>query len=338
MTKRILVLMHQGLVPPESVNESDINWEFCEWATEYDVVTALRKLGYEVLPIGMMGDLKAFRAIVDNFKPHIVFNLMEMFDGEVTFDQNVVSYLQMLKIPFTGCNPRGLMIARDKALTKKILNYHRIRCPKFHVFPKNKKTKLAKHLSFPLIVKCLNEEASYGISQASVVHSEEKLMERVQFIQTQLLDDAIVEEFIAGKEYYCGVMGNYQLKVLPVWELHFDKSENPDKEFYTRSAKFNEKYRDKKGIWTGRAQVSKELDDKIQKACKKTYKVLNLSGYARVDLRVDENEEVYVIEANPNPDISSRDDFASSALHQKVKYPDLIKKIVSLGLAWHTQY
>jgi len=338
VSKRILVLVHKQLVPPENFDEKKINWDFCDWVTEYDVIQNLKKLGHQVLTLGVISDLRKIRDAIEKFEPHIVFNLMEMFDGEVIFDQNVVSYLQLLRMPFTGCNPRGLILARDKALTKKILKYHRVLCPNFFTFPRNKKIKTPKHMQYPMIVKCLHEEASYGIAQASVVTNEEKLLERVRYIHTQLYDDAIVEQFIEGKEYYCAVLGNYKLKTFPLWELKFENSENPEKEFYTRSAKFNEKYRSKKGILTKRADIDPELEEKIQKICKKVYRLLGLNGYARIDLRVADDGKVYILEANPNPDISMRDDFSSSAKFEKVEYQELLTKILSLGLSWHNKY
>ncbi len=332
--KRILVIMHKDLVPPEDVDPKKLDEFNTPYLTEADVVYTLKTLGHEVKPIGIISDLLPLREAIESFKPHIVFNLLEEFDGEAVFDQNVVSYLELLRVPYTGNNPRGLIFARDKALTKKILTYHRIRTPKFHVFPKNKKTKRPSNLKFPLIVKCLDEEASLGISQASIVNSDEKLLERVKFIHSKWGVDAIAEQFVEGREFYVGVLGNYQVKVLPVWELEFNKSDEPGKEFYSQRAKFNEKYRLKKGITTKKAQIDPELEKKIIDVCKRTYKVLNLNGYARIDLRVDARDRIYVIEANPNPNIASSDEFASSADYIDLKYPELLEKIISLGIAW----
>ncbi|TNF00260.1 MAG: D-alanine--D-alanine ligase, partial [Deltaproteobacteria bacterium] len=173
--KRILVIMHKDLVPPDDVDPKKLDPFTTTYLTEADVIYTLKSLGHEVKAIGIISDLVPLREAIEVFKPHIVFNLLEEFDGEAVFDQNVVSYLELLRVPYTGNNPRGLIFARDKALTKKILTYHRIKTPKFHVFPKNKKTKRPSQLNFPLIVKCLDEEASLGISQASVVHNDEKL-------------------------------------------------------------------------------------------------------------------------------------------------------------------
>lgn len=335
---RILVLVHEALVPPEDVKKSAEEIEFEPWVTEYHVISTLRKMKHDVKVVGVYSDLSVIRQSVTDFNPHVIYNLLEEFDGEALFDQNVVSYLELLRVPYTGCNPRGLILARDKALAKKILAYHRIPTPKFQVFPKNKKTKRQKGLEFPLIVKCLTEEASFGISKASVVHNDEKLQERVEYINNKLNDDALVEEFIEGRELYVGIIGNYRQKLMPVWELFFDKAEKPEKEFYSNRAKFNKKYRSKKGIHTGPAKLDSTLEKKIYSVCRRAYKVLNLSGYARIDLRVTSEGKVYILEANPNPDISATDELAQSALHAKIKYKDLLKKILSLGMAWTKTY
>ncbi|MFT6071332.1 MAG: D-alanine-D-alanine ligase [Bacteriovoracaceae bacterium] len=335
---RILVLVHEALVPPEDTGKSHEEIEFEPWVTEYHVVSTLKKMKHEVMVLGAYSDLSVIRSAVDEFKPHIVYNLLEEFDGQALFDQNVVSYLELLRVPYTGCNPRGLILARDKSLAKKILTYHRIPTPKFFVFPKNKKLKRPKHLEFPLMVKCLTEEASFGISQASVVHNDEKLQERIEYINNKLGDDALVEQFIEGRELYVGILGNYRQKVMPVWELFFEKVEKPEKEFYSSRAKFNKKYRSKKGIKTGPAELDPALEKKVYSICKRAYKVLNLNGYARIDLRLTSEGNVYILEANPNPDISATDELAQSALHIKIKYKDLLSKILSLGISWTKSY
>ncbi len=331
---RILVLVHEALVPPEDIKKSVEEIEFEPWVTEYHVISTLKKMKHEVHVLGVYSDLRSIRNSVDEINPHVIYNLLEEFDGEALFDQNVVSYLELLRVPYTGCNPRGLILARDKALAKKILTYHRIPTPKFFVFPKNKRVKRPKNLDFPLIVKCLTEEASFGISKASVVHNDEKLQERVEYINKKLNDDALVEQFVEGRELYVGIVGNYRAKILPVWELFFEKVDKPEKEFYSNRAKFNKKYRSNKGIKTGAATLEPALEKKISNICRRAYKVLNLSGYARIDIRLTADEKIYILEANPNPDISATDELAMSALHAKIKYKDLLKKILSLGIQW----
>lgn len=331
-SKRVLVLIHHQLYPPEKIDLEDPSLEFAPWITEFNVIETLKALDHEVKVVGVSSDLAPIRNSIDEFKPHIVFNLLEEFDGEVLFDQNVVSYLELLRAKYTGCNPRGLMIARDKALAKKLLSYHRIPTPRFQVFNKSKTKKLSSKLNFPLIVKCLYQEASLGLSGASVVSNEEKLYERVKFLIEKYDSEVIVEEFIEGREFYIGVMGNKRLEVLPVWELKFENVDNPDKEFYSEQAKWNQKYRQRKGISSKSADIDNELRDRIVKICKKTYKTLELSGYARIDIRVDQEGTPYVLEANPNPNIAIGDEFALSAKESGISYKDLINKIIRLSI------
>jgi len=337
--KRILVLMHRDLVPPPEAKLKEEERLTTPWTTEYDIMINLKKMGHDVQALGVYSDLTKIRNAIDEFKPHLVFNLLEEFDGESLFDSHVVSYLELLRIPYTGCNPRGLMIARDKALAKKILSYHRLKSPKFAVYPRNKPFKsIPKNLSFPLIVKCLSEEASLGLSKASVVQNEEKLKERIDYIHQKIGVDAIIEEFVSGREFYVGIMGNYRLEMLPVWEVFYKKADKPEAEFYSRSAKWNEKYRQRKGIESGKAEITPELEKKIQDIARKTYKALELNGYARIDVRMDDKENIFIIEANPNPNIAWDDEFAESAAFKKskkpLKYSEVLHKILNLGLSW----
>src|SRR4029079_4709777 len=190
--------------------------------TDQDVIESLRTRGHEVLPLGVQDDLGVVRSAIETWKPTIVFNLLESFDDVNTFDMNVVSYLELMKVPYTGCNPRGLLIARDKALSKQLLAYHRIPFPEFMVFRRNKAIRIPPHMQFPVIVKSLTYEASVGISQASVVNDVEKLRKRVEFIHGSVGSDAIAERYIDGRELYVGVLGNDRIRVFPVWEMTFE--------------------------------------------------------------------------------------------------------------------
>src|SRR5262249_42485574 len=192
---RVLVLVHPDLVPPDSLkghSEQEIN----NWKTEYDVVSTLRAAGHEVRPLGVEDELKPIRDEIESWKPNVVFNLLEQFHSEAVYDQNVASYLEWLGMLYPGCNPRGLVLARGKNLSKKLLIYHRIPSPEFAVFPLRQKIRRPPRLTFPLIVKSLNEDASWGISQASVVDSDEKLTERVSFIHESIGTAAIAEQYI----------------------------------------------------------------------------------------------------------------------------------------------
>ncbi|MDP2389858.1 MAG: ATP-grasp domain-containing protein, partial [Acidobacteriota bacterium] len=300
----------------------------------YDVVRTLKVLGHEVRVIGVHDDLTPIRATMDDFKPTITFNLMEAFDDVVVFDQNVVSYLELLKVPYTGCNPRGLTLSRDKGLAKKLMAYHRIPVPDFLVVPLGNKVKLPKRLQFPLIVKSLTYESSTGISQASVVENEEQLNKRVQFIHDTIMTPAIVEEFIDGRELYVGVIGNDRLQTFPVWEMSFSKMPENNWKIATERVKWSVKYQKKHGIDTAVATLPDDVSAKVQHLAKRVYRALDLSGYARIDLRLKANGELSVIEANPNPQLAHGEDFAESAQRAGVTYAKLIERIIGLGLQW----
>src|SRR5512138_783419 len=170
---KVLVLMHESLVPPDDVSTLS-DKEKLEMQTEWDVVRGIAGLGLEVIKVGVSDELAPLRRQVEEAKPDVVFNLLEEFDGQALYDHNVVAYLELLRVPYTGCNPRGLVLARDKALSKKILHYHRIRTPDFAVVPVGRKLRRPARFEFPIIVKSLVEEASLGISKASLVTSDEK--------------------------------------------------------------------------------------------------------------------------------------------------------------------
>ena len=334
---RVLALVHRHLMPPDTVEEgTDVT--AAPWRTEYDVITTLRAMGHEVQPLGVHDDLGELRRASTEWKPHVAFNLLEGFDDITIFDQNVVSHLELLKLPYTGCNPRGLLLARDKSLSKKLLAYHRIPVPEFEVFRAGRPVRRHKRLSFPLIVKSLTQEASIGISQASVVDSDEKLAERVTFIHQSIGTAAIVEQYIEGRELYVGILGNQTLQALPVWELFFTNMPPDAKRIATDRVKWSVKYQKKYGIDSGPAtDLPEPLGETIQHVCKRAYRALELSGYARIDLRLDGVGHVWVLEANPNPQIARGEDFAASAERAGLSYETVLQRIINLGLRWQPE-
>jgi len=337
---RVQVLMHKDLVPPETL-EGHTEKEILEWKTEFDVLGALRKLGHDVEPLGVIDDLGPIRLALADKKPHVVFNLLEEFHSVAHYDQHVVSYLELMRQPYTGCNPRGLLLSHDKALSKKLMTFHRVPTPRFLEFPLGMAVKPPSRLPYPLLVKSAEEEASLGISQASIVHNAEKLKDRVKFIHEHTNSTALVEEYIQGREFYVGVMGNRRLQTFPVWELLFTKASDDVPLIATRRVKWDSNYQKKIGVQTAAARdLSPSAISQLQRLAKRTYRVLNLSGYARIDFRMSHDGKIYVLEANPNPNLSSGEDFSESAAALGVKYPDLLDRIISLGLryraAWKT--
>ena len=330
--RRIIVLVHESLIPPEDL--SDLSDEqVAPFKTELEVRKGLRMLGHDITMVGLSDELAPLRKAIEEFKPHVVFNLLEEFDGEAIFDAHVVGYLELQRAAYTGCNPRGLLLARDKALSKKVLAYHRIQVPKFRVFPRYRKIKRPPRLEFPLIVKSLIEEGSYGIAQASVVHSDKALEERVSFIHEKIRTDAVVEQYIEGRELYVSVLGNHRLQVLPTWEIFLDKLPDDAAKIATRNVKWNLEYQQKHGVRIGRAKgLSEELERRIARLSRRICRRLGTDGCVRIDFRLDEAGGLYFLEANPNPDVGEFEEFAGAAKAAGMSYPELLQKIVNLGI------
>jgi D-alanine-D-alanine ligase len=331
---RVLALMHEDLVPPQDTSERS-GPNIVPWRTEHDVLSALRELGHEVQAIGVHDDLGVLREALERWDPHVTFNVLEEFHGVTLYAQAVISFVELLRRPYSGCNPRGLMLAHDKLLTKKILAWHRIRTPRCATFPLGHAAARPRRLAYPLLVKSIVEDASLGIAQASVVHSDEKLSERVQFMHQQHGTDVLAEEFIEGRELYVGLIGNARVEALPVWEMTFADWPEGAPRIATERVKWSSAYQKRHGIVTAAAKDLPEgAAAKIVRTCKQVYRALNLSGYARVDLRLDAEGRVWVIEANANPDLARDEDFAESAKAAGVDYPTLIQRILNLALAW----
>jgi D-alanine-D-alanine ligase len=326
---RVLVLLHPDQAPPDSIkgySEQDI----IAFKTGYDVVNTLRKARHEVRVLGVQHELRPIRAEIDSYQPDIVFNLLEEFHGEPAYDQNVASYLELIRIPYTGCNPRGLMLSRGKDLSKKLLHYHRIPVPAFAVFPMHKKIQRPQRLPFPLIVKSLSEDASLGIAQKSIVDTDDKLAERVTFIHEKIGTAAIAEQYIDGRELYVGVIGNDRMRVLPIWELYFGDAAS---KIATAKVKFDVKYQEERGILQGPAtDLAPEVYKRIQNLTRRICRTLELDGYARVDFRLSAEGIPYFLEANPNPEIARHEVFAEAAAFDGMTYSEMIRRIVALGI------
>ena len=330
---RIIVLVQEDLIPPDTLDGVE-NKEKEPWRTEYDVVSTLRKMGHEVRTVGVRRELGVIREAVEEFKPHVAFNLLEEFDGYPLFDQHVVSYLELIKQKYTGCNPRGLTLTHDKALAKKILTYHRIHVPHFAVFPLNRSVRRPNRLKYPLFVKSLSDEGSVGIAQASVVRDDEKLKERVEFIHRQNQTAAMAEEYIEGREVYVGVIGNQKLQAYTPWELVMPNLPEGAPNIATGKVKWDPEYQKKIGLITQPAVLEEQVKKEFERLSKRVYRILSLSGYARIDYRLTGEGRIYLLEVNPNPQIAHREDFADSAEHCGVAYETLLQKILTLGISY----
>jgi D-alanine-D-alanine ligase len=331
---RVLVLMHPDFVPPDSTagySAQEIN----RWKTEFDVVSTLRAAGHDVRPLGVQEEIKPVRDAIEEFKPHVVYTLLEEFHYTSGYDQHIASFLELMKVPYTGCNPRGLILARGKDLSKTLAHHRRIAVPAFAVFPMRRKVKRPSRLALPLIVKSLSEDGSYGISQASIVDTEEELASRVAFVHDQLGTAAIAEQYIEGRELYVGVLGNNRLRVLPVWELKFGSLGGQGaRQIATEKAKHDPAYQQRVGIEDGPARnLAPEVLARIQRTAKRIYRTLGLDGYARIDFRLVADGTPYFIEANPNPEIAKSQEFATAARHDGLDYPELLHRILMLGMS-----
>jgi D-alanine-D-alanine ligase len=232
-----------------------------------------------------------------------------------------------------------MMLSRDKVLTKRVLATHRVATPAFRLFPFGRRYREPSRLTFPLFVKSATEDASLGIAQASLVEDMKSLRERVQFIHEQVQSDALVEEYIDGREIYVGVLGNTRLTTLPAWEMDFGTLADNQARIATRKVKWDRKYQVKHGIKTGKAvDLSDEQRELLSRVAKRTYRALYMSGFARMDFRVANDGRVFLLEANCNPNLSKGEDLADSAKAAGMSYTALVTRIVQLGMDYMPEW
>jgi D-alanine-D-alanine ligase len=336
--RRILLLVNEALIPPDDLRGlTEDQIEACR--TEYNVLSTLSNSGHEVRVLGIGDKIGELRRVIRDWRPEITFNLLEEFSGIATYDHYVVTFLELMRQPYTGCNPRGMMLSRDKVLTKQILAYHRIPTPRFHVFPWGRSYREPRGLGFPLFVKSATEDASLGIAQASVVHDRERLRERVEFIHAQAQSDALAEQYVEGRELYVGMMGNERLTTFPVWELNFGTLPEAQAGIATRKVKWDRAYQRRHGISTGPADALPEgAEARIVQLARRVYRALHMSGYARMDMRMRADGSVFVLEANANPNLTYGEDFAESGHLAGLNYDRLLGRIVQLGLKYRPEW
>lgn len=332
--KRLKVLALFDAIAPTTLDQ-DLSAELQteDWKTEANVLQALRELGHTTEHLAIFDDLDLLTQKLQSFAPDIIFNLADQFKNNRSFDQAIVSLLEMNGVPFTGCGSTGLTLCKHKGISKKILSYHRIHTPAFAIIARGKRIARPAKLRFPILIKPLKEEASLGISQASFVSTDEQFNERVQFIHDKFANDVIAEEYIEGRELYVSLLGNNRIQEFPIRELVFKEVPPDEPKIATYRAKWDDDYRKRWGLSN---QFAEDLDPSvarhIQHTCKRIYRLLTLDGYARMDLRLTANNEVYFIEANPNPILAADEDFALSALKGGLPYPQLIERIIRQGL------
>jgi D-alanine-D-alanine ligase len=329
--ENVLVLLDVGEPMPMDYDYV-LELQTKDWQTEAHVLEALRTLDYESSVLGIHDNIDFIRRKIESFQPSVIFNLVEEFKDNVAFEQHVTALLELFGVPFTGCGSTGITLCKHKGISKKILGYHRIRVPEFAVLEKGKRIHRPRRLKFPIFVKPLKTEASHGIAQASLVETEDQFKQRVAFIHEKFEQDAIAEEYIEGRELYVGVLGNQQLQALPVRELVFTEVPEDEPKFASYKAKWDEEYRKRWGIRSEFAEnLEPSLVQRIERTCKKIYRLLAIEGYARLDLRLTPQNDLVFIEANPNPHLANDEDFAVAAQKAGLTFPLLIDKIIQLG-------
>lgn len=328
----VTVLFDTAGTPPEDQNFTEALKQ-PDWKTEADVIAALTRLGHKVSIIGAYDDVNVITHGIRKFKPDVVFNLMEHFNGRNEYDRNIPALLELMGVRYTGANPTAFMLSGNKSLAKQLLMHHRVHTPQFVVARFKRSFTRPKTVAFPILVKPLRTDASYGISQASFVESDIDLNTRIKFIHDTFSQDALVEEYVEGRELYASIVGHQKLSLFPVREICFSEVPEDEPKIATYKAKWDEAYRKKWGIKNRFANpISADAMEALTSTCKRAYQILENRGYARIDLRLTPKNEVVIIEVNPNPFLADGEDFAESAKKSGLTYDELIQRIVNIGM------
>lgn len=296
---------------------------------------ALRQSKHKVSVLGVHGDLLKLRSGLARRKPDLVFNLMETFGATQLGAVGVAGLLELLGLPYTGGGPGEIYIQEDKALTKKLLAFDGIRYPEYAVFSPDADLETAGRLRMPLFVKPLRMDASIGIDARSLVRGTSEMMERVLDIHRRVKDAALVEEYIEGREFYVGVLGNVMPQVFPPIEMDFSALPADVPRVLDASAKWDEKSPQYKGTRSVVAELPDELRARLQKVALDAYRALRVRDYGRIDLRLTEAGEIYVIEVNASCYLEQSSEFAVAAAAAEVDYPTLLHRIAEYALERH---
>ena len=293
---------------------------------------ALLDSGHESMLLGITGDLKYVVDKLEEQKPDLVFNLVETFADNDAFEMNIAAVLQILGVRFTGSSPRVMALRQDKGLTKKLLAFHDVRCPQFATFDHDN-IEFAGKMRFPLLVKPLHGDASAGVGDSSLVTDFRSLVERIAYIHTELRDTALVEEYIDGREFYVSVLGNDPPEVLPLVEMDFSDLPEGYPRIYGREAKFDEKSVHFSGT---NAVIATDMTGELRKRIEMTglaaAQAMEVSDYARVDIRVAPDGQPYVVEVNANPYLEQTGAFSLAALQAGYSHRGVVNQIVEI--AW----
>jgi D-alanine-D-alanine ligase len=297
-----------------------------------EIFDALGKLGHEASYYVLDGRPQSLYAL-GKCGADLVFNLTESYAGDDTKEMNVAAYMDLLGLPYTGAGPHAHFLAQDKATAKKMFAFHDIRTPFFATAYRGN-IDHAHDVKFPLIVKPQSEDGSIGIDAEAVVTGVKELMERVEYVQNEFDSPALIEEYIEGREIYAAILGSYEKTgVLPLVELDLSKLPEGTPKIASRDVKFET---DSKAYKLTKSKIVEDLDEataqKLQETAIAAYRAVKLRDYGRIDMRLTPEGEVYVIEANPNPWLSSKHEFAMAAKKSGRSYTQLIGEIVELAV------
>ena len=303
--------------------------------------TALAGLGHTTRRLMVDTDVEPLVTSLQKDQPDIVFNMAEAFAGKSALESNVAALMNLLGLRYTGSSPAGLIVAGDKTLTKKVLSFHGIRTAKFATVYRGA-VDWAGDISFPLIVKPPQEDASLGITGKSVVNNVQELLGKIAEMQTEFGQPALVEEFIDGREFYVGVLGNANVKALPVIELDFSGFPADRPKIASWEAKWGDDGDEKGAEFAGTksvfpTDVPEELVTKMQTVAIEAFHALRLRDYARIDLRVTPQGEVYIIEVNPNCYLERSAEFSMAAEKAGLEHPALIERILELAVGRYSR-
>jgi len=329
---KILILFDLAyrLDPGETLSPERLKQE--QRPTEAEVMESLLRLGHSVETLAVFDNVTHVVEKLQTCLPDVVFNLSESFHHNRAHEPNIPALLELMKVRYTGSSPDALLLCKDKAITKKILAYHHVRVPSFVVSHRLSPLRRLKRFKFPAFVKPRCEDSSDGISKASFARDEGEAIERAQFIHQKFECDALIEEYIEGRELYVSVLGNRRLTVFPPREVFFDNMPADVPRFATYHAKWNEAYREKWGITNGAArELPPEVNGDLPKISRNIYGWLKIRTCGRMDFRLTPEGELFVIEVNPNPSLSQDEDFAQSAAAGGMDYDSLITAILSLA-------
>jgi D-alanine-D-alanine ligase len=296
------------------------------------VARALRRGGHKTSILGVHGDLRKLIGGLGRRKPDLVFNLMETFGDTQLGAVGVVGLLDLLGIPYTGDGPGEFYLQEDKALAKKLLAYGKIPCPDFAVFAQDADFETGGNLRLPLFVKPLRMDASIGIDAKSLVRTSTELIERVRKIHHQVHDSALAEEYVEGREFYVGVLGNADPVAFPPLEMDFSGLPDGKPHILDSKAKWDEKSREFKGTKAVLPELPDELRARLQKVAVDAYRALRVRDYGRVDMRLTAAGEIYVIEVNASCYLEQSGEFAQAAAAAGIDYATLVNRIAELAL------